>query len=840
MAGGSGLAGHQLAEALIVVFALALTSADKALALEVAKLGGDDGALVFAVGAVVVKQDPVVGFPQGVGVGGIGEQGGVVPRTAVGVQHGEPGLARGIETERGDSLQPIGGGGRAILVVNVEKFRHWRLGGAGRRSGRRSGAAEAMREGIADAGEALGAETAEDFEAAIVGRRLQVGQRFEAQIIVELSGKGAADARHRTEQQEGVVFAAQAVEHGQPPVQEQIANRAGNALADAGQGLQPREAVPREDFGDGLGESADGGGGVAIGFDAETIRPLLGQNGGHLLEAAGDIVIEGDSHGGGGLAGDERSPRSLLRGTLRRKSESAAHLLAEIGRLLAAVGRGGKRDRGGGLAAAVNQKGARIHKICGAGAARKEYQGAGYSSTTMQTDRSVAYFSMEIAVDPAMPTYAGGLGVLAGDTLRSCADLGVPILAVTLLHRKGYLTQSFDATGWQRERQADWNVEQYLTELPQRAVVMIEERTVTVRAWRYEFTGISGGTVPVFFLDSDLPENSAWDRTLTHFLYGGDAYYRICQEAILGIGGVRMIRALGYDNLQRFHMNEGHASLLTLELLDEDARRNGRQTINGADIDAVKARCIFTTHTPVAAGHDQFAMDLVGRIFSRRHGFLDARDVFCADLVRRVVKMEEPNGDLGGIFVRQNTLNLTHLALALSHYVNGVAMRHAEVSRRLFGKYQVDAISNGVHAATWTAPSLQRLFDGHIPGWRVDNFSLRYASSIPAHELWDAHLAAKEEFFAFVRESAHVELDPQVLTLGFARRSTPYKRAELLLTDPGRLESIVARGGRLQVVFGGKAHPNDYGGKEIIQRILRLRDTLRAMSLTRIDPPLLS
>lgn len=445
----------------------------------------------------------------------------------------------------------------------------------------------------------------------------------------------------------------------------------------------------------------------------------------------------------------------------------------------------------------------------------------------MNAERSIAYFSMEIAVDPAIPTYAGGLGVLAGDTLRSCADLGVPLLAVTLLHRKGYLTQSFDPTGWQREGETDWKVEAYLTELPQRAAVMIEERTVMLRAWRYEFRGVSGGTVPVFLLDADLPENTAWDRTLTHYLYGGDAYYRICQEVILGIGGVRMIRALGYAHLQRFHMNEGHASLLTLELLNEDARRNGRQTVTGADIDAVKARCIFTTHTPVAAGHDQFAMDLVGRIFSRRRGLIDARDVFCADLVRRVVKMEQPDGDLGDIFVAQNTLNLTHLALNLSHYVNGVAMRHAEVSRRLFGKSQIDAISNGVHAATWAAPAFQQLFDAHIPGWRADNFSLRYALSIPSHELWAAHLAAKEEFFAFVRERAGVRLDPQVLTLGFARRFTPYKRAELLFADLGRLESLVARGGGLQVVLGGKAHPNDSGGKEIIQRVLRLRETLR-------------
>jgi starch phosphorylase len=444
----------------------------------------------------------------------------------------------------------------------------------------------------------------------------------------------------------------------------------------------------------------------------------------------------------------------------------------------------------------------------------------------MNPERTIAYFSMEIAIDPAIPTYAGGLGVLAGDTLRSCADLGVPLLAVTLLHRKGYLTQAFDSTGWQRELQTEWSIDQYLTELPERTTVSIENRTVTLRAWRCELVGASGAKVPVIFLDSDLPDNSEWDRTLTHFLYGGDAYYRICQEVILGIGGVRMIRALGYSNVQRFHMNEGHASLLTLELLSEGARRAGRQSITGADIDAVQARCIFTTHTPVAAGHDQFGMDLVGRVFSRRQGFLDTRDVFCADLVRRVVKLENPDGDLGDIFRPQNTLNLTLLALNLSYYVNGVARRHAEVSRRMFGKFQVDAISNGVHAATWTAPAFQRLFDRHIPGWRTDNYSLRYALSIPGDEMWAAHMTAKGELLAYVKENARVALDPQILTLGFARRSTPYKRSDLLLTDPVRLQALTDRVGRIQVIFAGKAHPNDSGGKEIIQRILRAKDSI--------------
>lgn len=442
----------------------------------------------------------------------------------------------------------------------------------------------------------------------------------------------------------------------------------------------------------------------------------------------------------------------------------------------------------------------------------------------MSRGPQIAYFSMEIAVDAALPTYAGGLGVLAGDTLRSCADAGMAVVAVTLLHRKGYLTQTFDPSGWQREAPADWKAEEHLTELPARVTVGIEQRTVTLRAWRREIVGISGAKVPVLFLDTDVEENSAWDRTLTHFLYGGDAYYRVCQEIVLGIGGVRMLRALGHAAIDRFHLNEGHASLLTLELLREHAHGEGRRSITGTDIDAVRARCIFTTHTPVAAGHDRFPMDLIGRVFAGRACLIDTQNLFCAELVRRVVDVADPAGELGNLFVPRNTLNLTRLALALSRYVNGVANRHAEVARQLFAKSQIDAISNGVHAATWTEPGFQALFDRHIPGWRADNLSLRYASSIPADELWAAHVAAKGQLLDHVRAHGGVALDAQTLTLGFARRATAYKRWELLFADIRRLQAVAERAGGLQVIFAGKAHPNDTGGKEAIQRILGYRE----------------
>jgi starch phosphorylase len=419
-------------------------------------------------------------------------------------------------------------------------------------------------------------------------------------------------------------------------------------------------------------------------------------------------------------------------------------------------------------------------------------------------ERSIAYFSMEIALEPAMPTYAGGLGILAGDTIRSAADLKVPLLAVSLLHRKGYLVQRLDASGWQREQPAEWVVEDFLVEMPQRAKVMIEGRTVHVRAWKLEVKGEGGFVVPVFLLDTDLPENSEWDRTLTHYLYGGEQLYRLCQEVVLGIGGVRMLRANGFQHLTRYHMNEGHAALLGLELLDELAGKAGRPTFNHADVEVVRQQCVFTTHTPVTAGHDQFPLDMAGRVLGRTELFA-MKEVFCCE----------------------GRLNMTFLALNLSHYVNGVAKKHAETSQLMFARYQIDAITNGVHAATWTSPPFRALFDRHIPGWRQDNFSLRFAHSIPPEEVWAAHSVAKRTLVEHVNRVSNAGLDASVLTLGFARRAAPYKRGHLLVTDVGRLKSVASKAGRLQVIYGGKAHPNDRGGKELIQRIVQLRDSLK-------------
>src|SRR5271154_3565109 len=225
----------------------------------------------------------------------------------------------------------------------------------------------------------------------------------------------------------------------------------------------------------------------------------------------------------------------------------------------------------------------------------------------------VAYFSMEIAINPGMPTYSGGLGVLAGDTLRSAADLGTPLVAFTLLHRKGYFRQHLDDQGKQTEDIQPWKITDFCKEEAPRITVSIEDRIVTVRAWRYDMVGRAGDIIPIYLLDTDLPENTAWDRSLTDHLYGGDSNYRLQQEIILGMGGVRMLNALGHQ-VNVYHMNEGHAALLTLALLEAQMGGGPLKGVTEFDVDAVRQKCVFTTHTPVPAGHDRFSREQASRI----------------------------------------------------------------------------------------------------------------------------------------------------------------------------------------------------------------------------------
>lgn len=433
---------------------------------------------------------------------------------------------------------------------------------------------------------------------------------------------------------------------------------------------------------------------------------------------------------------------------------------------------------------------------------RHSFDRGGITISAMR-EPAIAYFSMETALQPEMPVYSGGLGVLAGDMIRAAADLSIPMVAIALVHRKGYFFQRIDAEGWQHEEPVEWSLDDFLEELPNRTSLKIEGREVHLRAWKYRVVGPLGHEVPVYLLDADLPENSEFDRTLTHWLYGGDSRYRLCQEAVLGIGGVKMLRALGYDRIRQFHMNEGHASLLVLELLDEQARRDGRNQISHEDVEPVRKQCVFTTHTPVPAGHDRFAMELVEQVLGRRDVYA-MKDVFCCE----------------------DALNMTYLALNVSHYINGVAKRHGLVSQHMFANYVIDAITNGVHAPTWTGPAFQHLFDRAIPGWRDDNPSLRSALGIPHDEIWTAHREQKRDLLRRVNAETNAGMDVDVLTVGFARRMTAYKRPCLLFHDLARLKQIAEQAGPIQLIFAGKAHPRDTEGKELIQRLIRTRDAL--------------
>lgn len=417
-------------------------------------------------------------------------------------------------------------------------------------------------------------------------------------------------------------------------------------------------------------------------------------------------------------------------------------------------------------------------------------------SNALPSNRTVAYFSMDVAVNSQIPTYSGGLGVLAGDMLRSAADLEIPMVAVSLVHRKGYFDQRLDSYGNQLESPAEWSPETHLERLAPKVVVAIEGRQVYVGAWRYLFTGITGHTVPLIFLDTDHEENSPADRGLTDFLYGGDQRYRLCQEALLGLGGVAMLRALGRTDLEVFHMNEGHSALVTLALLEESIGTAAGRRFSESEIEAVRRRCVFTTHTPVPAGHDRFPSDLVYQVLGEQRANL-------------LAQLQLING----------SLNMTELALRLSGFVNGVSMRHAEVSRSMFPNHGIDAITNGVHAATWTSAPFAALFDRYFPGWRGDNRYLRYAVGIPHSQIRQAHGEAKKELLHQVRWLTGGQLDEKVFTIGFARRATGYKRGDLLFTNIDRLKQIAQQAGPMQLIYAGKAHPRDEGGKEIIRRI---------------------
>jgi len=410
----------------------------------------------------------------------------------------------------------------------------------------------------------------------------------------------------------------------------------------------------------------------------------------------------------------------------------------------------------------------------------------------------IAYFSMEIGFKNEIPTYSGGLGILAGDSVKSIADLGVDAVAITLLSEKGYFYQTFTDDGYQQEQDYNWNVESLLNKLDIQVTVNIEGRDVLVNVWEYDLKGVRGDIVKILFLDTNVKTNSEQDRFLTSHLYGGDKLYRLRQEIILGIAGVKALRALNYYP-KKYHMNEGHAAFLILELYnelkgvsDEEAKRN-----------VLKTLCSFTTHTPVAAGHDAFDKYMLMQQFSNN--------------VPESILSYACEGD---------KFSMTRLALNYSSYINAVARKHQEVSKQMFPGYPIDYITNGIHTTTWVNKHHASLFDKYIIDWRVNPFELRNVHKIPLNEILLTHKKAKQELIDYVNTTENVGFEYDVFTIGFARRATAYKRAELLFSDIDRLKHLSKTVGRIQIVFAGKAHPSDTQGKEIIQHIKHMADHL--------------
>ncbi|MCU0572617.1 MAG: alpha-glucan family phosphorylase [Syntrophobacteraceae bacterium] len=396
----------------------------------------------------------------------------------------------------------------------------------------------------------------------------------------------------------------------------------------------------------------------------------------------------------------------------------------------------------------------------------------------------IAYFSMEIGLSEHIPTYSGGLGILAGDHVKSAADLNVPLVAVTLLYKRGYFIQSINPMGFQEENYPYFDPRAFMEPLPMKVSIQLEGRKVDIGVWKHNQVGMKG-RVPVYYLDTDLPTNAPDDRLITQFLYGGDQHTRICQEAVLGIGGYLVLKRLERD-ITTYHMNEGHAVFLTLALLKD---------LDGNE-EKVREKCVFTTHTPVPAGHDKFSYEM-------------SQHVLGAYLPRNI-------RSLAG----NDILNTTILALNLSRASNGVSQLHGEISRQMFPGYNIGHITNGVHHLTWTGPEFQALFDQYIPNWRQQPQALSGAHAIPDQEIKAAKLAAKRRLISYVNSVTAVGFTDELLTICFARRAAAYKRATLMFSDIEYLSNLCFD--RVQIIFAGKAHPQDDPGKQLIREIVNI------------------
>ncbi len=473
-----------------------------------------------------------------------------------------------------------------------------------------------------------------------------------------------------------------------------------------------------------------------------------------------------------------------------------------------------------------------LAKLDDARAARNTWLGQTHPELAGQT---IAYFSAEFALHQSLPIYAGGLGVLAGDHCKEASDLGVPLIGVGFMYPQGYFHQRITGDGWQQEgyeklNWADVAIEPATTADGQPCItaVPLGDRTVLVAVWRVRL-----GRVTLYLLDTDLEENAPWDRSLSARLYGGDRETRVQQEIILGIGGVRALRALGASP-SVWHLNEGHAGFVVLQRIREFVDQGS--SFESA-LEEVRRTTVFTTHTPVPAGHDAFNFQLVEKHLAGAWGSL-------GPLRSRFLALGEHDSGGGPQF------NMTALALRASASVNGVSQLHGEVTRQMWSSIWPDKdhidlpikfITNGVHVPTWVSNDMGQLFSKHLgEDWieRHDDPALwDRILSVPDEELWRVRLSLRNYLFSFIRQraralwsqdrlsSSRVQaagtlLDSDALTIGFARRFTGYKRPDLVFRDPERLARILTAPGRpVQIVFAGKSHPADDTGKHRLQGV---------------------
>lgn len=414
-------------------------------------------------------------------------------------------------------------------------------------------------------------------------------------------------------------------------------------------------------------------------------------------------------------------------------------------------------------------------------------------SNNEKAKTSVAYLSMEIALEEGIKTYAGGLGVLAGDLLRAASELSFPLVGVTLFNKEGYFLQTISASGKQKES-VDKSDLSKLRRCSEWVHIAIGRDQVRVNIWEYVLTASSGHDILVYLLDTDCPENQEKYRRLSGCLYGGDREYRLWQEIVLGCGAIAALEVLGYSGIKKIHLNEGHGALAAISLYQKqkDILKDAVRAIK-----VTREKVAFTTHTPVAGGHDIFSL---GEI-------LAAQPDFPVDI---------PELSENGL------VDFTKTALFFSSSANAVSRRHAQVSRRLFPGHKITSIVNGVSSTYWASLEMAALFDKYISGWRLDNRLLKRAAKIPRAEISAAQLEAKKRLLTIVKETGGQEFSLSRFTICFARRFAPYKQPEMLLADIDRLLSIQEKAGPIQIIYAGKAHPRDEIGKALIADVNRI------------------